>query len=130
MTDSASTPTVTVRDVAFVRTGDKGDTLNVGVVPFKESDFDDLARLLTIEVIRDTFGEIVKGDVTRYEFPGIRALNFVLTHAMDGGVSRSITLDEHGKQKQSLVADIELPDWPRPIDPSSWADGLTAPTAG
>lgn len=111
---------VTLRQVAFVRSGDKGDTLNMGVVPFKESDFDDLKRILTVELVRNTFGPVVHGDIVRYEFNGIKALNFVMQHALDGGVSRSITLDEHGKQKQSLMADIELPSWPRPADPESW----------
>ena len=112
---------ITLREVAFVRSGDKGDTLNMGVVPFKESDFDDLARILTVDLVRQTFDPIVRGEIKRYEFKGIKALNFVMEHAMDGGVSRSITLDEHGKQKQSLMADMELPGWPRPPDPDSWS---------
>ena len=100
--------TVTLRELAFIRSGDKGDTLNLGVVPFDEADYELLCRVLTVEKVGETFAPVVAGEITRYEFPGIRALNFVITGALDGGVSRSITLDEHGKHKQSLLADIEL----------------------
>ena len=104
---------VTLREIAFIRSGDKGDTLNLGVVPFDERDFELLKDVLTVEKVRETFAPVVRGEIRRYEFPGIRALNFVLTGALDGGVSRAITLDEHGKHKQSLMADIELEvgDW-------------------
>lgn len=105
--------TVRLREMAFVRSGDKGDTLNMGVVPFNEEHFDLLKRVLTVEKVRETFAPAVRGEITRYEFPGIKALNFVMSGALDGGVSRAITLDEHGKHKQSLMADIELEvgDW-------------------
>jgi hypothetical protein len=112
--------TVLLRHVAFVRSGDKGDTLNMGVVPFDEDDFEALKDVLTVDLVRETFGPIVTGDIVRYEFTGIRSLNFVMDGALDGGVSRSITLDEHGKQKQSLMADIVLPGWDRPIPDHLW----------
>lgn len=99
---------VRLRELAFVRSGDKGDTLNLGVVPFEEANFELLKRVLTVDRVRQTFAPVVKGDIRRYEFPGIKALNFVMDGALDGGVSRSITLDEHGKHKQSLMADMEL----------------------
>ena len=104
---------VRLREIAFIRSGDKGDTLNLGVVPFDEADFELLKGVLTVEKVKETFAPVVRGEIKRYEFPGIKALNFVLTGALDGGVSRAITLDEHGKHKQSLMADIELEvgDW-------------------
>lgn len=112
--------TVLLRHVAFVRSGDKGDTLNMGVVPFDEDDYDELKSILSVELVRRTFGPVVTGDIVRYEFTGIRSLNFVMEGALDGGVSRAITLDEHGKQKQSLMADIELPGWSRPVPERLW----------
>jgi len=103
---------VKLREVAFARSGDKNDTSNVGVIPYDPADFELVKREVTVERVAELFGPLVRGDVTRYELPGIRALNFVLTGALGGGVSRSLALDVHGKAYGSLVLDldIEVPD--------------------
>ena len=102
------TKTVKLREVAFARSGDKGNTSNVGVVPYREEDLPLLAEQLTVERIKDLFGPVLHGSVTRYELPGISALNFVLTEALSGGVSRSLGQDLHGKAYASLVLDVDL----------------------
>jgi hypothetical protein len=104
--------TVQLREVAFVRSGDKGNTSNVGVVPYREQDLEMLATQLSVEKVRALFAPVLYGDITRYEFHGISALNFVMTEALGGGVSRSLGQDLHGKAYASLMLslDVEIPD--------------------
>ena len=59
--------------------------------------------------MREVFGELVKGEITRYELSGTSGLNFVMTQALAGGVSRSLRADPHGKSYQSLILDMEIP---------------------
>lgn len=101
--------TVSLRDVAFARAGDKGNTSNVVVVPYDEDDYDWLREVLTVERVREVFAPLVHGAIERYEVPGIRALNFVMQEALAGGVSRSLGLDLHGKAHASLMLSITLP---------------------
>lgn len=100
--------TITLREIAFARSGDKGDTSNIGLVPFDEDDFDLLAREVSADRVAHLFGELVRGGVHRYEFSGIRALNFVLERALSGGVSRSLNLDAHGKSWGNLLLTMEI----------------------
>jgi hypothetical protein len=89
--------TVRVGDVAYLRSGDKGDIANVAVIPRDEADYEWLGREVTVERVAEAFGPIVRGRIVRYEVPGIRAYNFVLEEALHGGVARSLNLDVHGK---------------------------------
>lgn len=95
--------TVLLREVAYSRSGDKGDISNVGVIPYRESDYAWLCEELTVDRVRAIFGELVQGSITRYEWPGIKALNFVMEEALSGGVSRSLNLDAHGKSWGNLI---------------------------
>ena len=99
-----------LRDIAHSRTGDKGDTSNISVIAFDEADYQFLREHVTVERVRAHFGGIVTGDVTRYELPSIGALNFVLTGALGGGVTRSLALDAHGKSLSSALLTLDLPD--------------------
>lgn len=99
---------VPLRDVAFSRAGDKGDVVNVSVIPYDEGDYELLVEQLSAERVRQRFEGLVRGPVRRYEVPGIRALNFVLEGALGGGVSRSLALDAHGKSYASLVLTIDV----------------------
>jgi hypothetical protein len=69
-----------------------------------------LREQVTADRVKAHFAEIVHGEVTRHELPMIGALNFVLTDALGGGVTRSLAFDAHGKGLSSAVLDIELPD--------------------
>jgi hypothetical protein len=100
--------TVKLREIAFARSGDKNDTANVGVVPYDPADFELVKREVTVERVGALFGPLVRGTVTRYEMPGIAALNFVLEGALGGGVSRSLALDAHGKAYGSLMLELEV----------------------
>lgn len=86
-----------VADLAHGRSGDKGDTCNVGLVAFDADAFAILREYVTADRVAEHFGDLVKGTVTRYEMPNIHALNFVLTRALDGGGTMSLRSDHLGK---------------------------------
>jgi hypothetical protein len=104
--------TVPLREIAHARSGDKGDTSNVGVIAYDEADYPLLRDQVTVERVRTIYGTLVLGEVTRYELPTIGALNFVLRGALQGGVTTSLALDPHGKTRSSLILDlpIDVPD--------------------
>jgi hypothetical protein len=97
-----------LRDIAHSRTGDKGDTSNISVIAYDEADYPFLCEHVTAARVRAHFARIVTGEVTRYELPTIGALNFVLTGALGGGVTRSLALDAHGKSLSSALLTLEL----------------------
>jgi hypothetical protein len=99
-----------VRDIAHSRTGDKGNISNISIIAFDAKDYERLARALTPEVVRRHFAWVVKGEVERYELPQLGALNFVMTQALGGGVTRSLALDPHGKCLSSYLLEYDLPD--------------------
>ena len=99
---------MTLREIAHGRTGDKGDTCNISLIAFHERDYPLLVRQVTAERVRRHFAGIVHGDVTRYEMPTIGALNFVMTRALGGGVTRSLALDAHGKTLSAQLLDLEI----------------------
>lgn len=99
---------IELRTMAYSRSGDKGDTSNIVVAPFDEADYEWLRRHLTVDVVREQFKTLVRGKITRYEMPGTRMVNFVMEGALQGGVSRSLNLDMHGKSRASLMLGIQL----------------------
>jgi len=98
--------------LAHSRTGDKGDSQTISLIPYDESDFALLAHSVTPEVVRRHFGRLVLGDVRRYDLPLLSAFNFVLEQALQGGVNESLALDTHGKSRSSvfLALEIDIPD--------------------
>lgn len=99
-----------LRELAHSRTGDKGNTSNISVIAFDPMDYERLRRHVTAERVKAHFDGIVRGDVVRYEFPKIAALNFVMSDALAGGVTRSLALDAHGKSLSSALLDLDIPD--------------------
>ncbi len=99
-----------LRDIAHSRTGDKGSTVNISLIPFDERDYPRLLRDVTADGVRRHFAEIIAGDVVRYEVPSIAALNFVLHGVVGGGVTRTQALDAHGKSLSSALLEMEIPD--------------------
>jgi hypothetical protein len=97
-----------LRDIAHTRSGDKGDTSNISVIAHRMEDFEVLRQAVTAPSVKAHFQDIVKGDVIRHELPALGALNFVLQHALGGGVTRSLALDAHGKCLASLLLDLEI----------------------
>ena len=84
-------------DLAHARSGDKGDTANVGVIALKPEWFPLLQRELTRERVKAHFRGVITGDVDRYELPNLNALNFLLHGALDGGGTLSLKTDAQGK---------------------------------
>jgi hypothetical protein len=97
-----------LREIAYSRSGDKGNTSNICFFPYHDKDYPLLLERLTVETIRQKLGGLVAGKITRYEMPGSMGLNFVLEEALAGGVSLSLRTDPHGKALQSLVLDIDV----------------------
>ncbi|HJY24230.1 MAG TPA: hypothetical protein VJ649_00990 [Actinomycetes bacterium] len=97
-----------VAELAHGRSGDKGDTCNVGLVAYDDAGFSLLQREVTAERVREHFGDLVRGTVTRYELPNIRALNFVLTGALDGGGTMSLRSDHLGKVMYAWLLRMEI----------------------
>ena len=98
-----------VADLAHGRSGDKGDICNVGIVAYDDGGYAVLRRELTAERVRDHYGDLVRGTVTRYELPNIRALNFVLTGALDGGGTLSLRSDHLGKAMYAWLLRMDIP---------------------
>ncbi|MDN7176837.1 hypothetical protein M0D69_02120 [Caballeronia sp. SEWSISQ10-4 2] len=99
-----------LRQLAHSRTGDKGNTLNVSVICYHARHYDHLLAHVTPERVKAHLSDVVKGEVTRFELPGISAMNFVLGRALGGGVTRSLALDAHGKSLSSALMDLEIPE--------------------
>mgnify|MGYP000962782432 CR=1 FL=1 len=100
---------IRVYDIAHCRAGDKGDTSNISAIAYDEAGWKILREQLTAERVMEKFKHVAKGPVHRYELPKLQALNFVIEHALGGGVTRSLAQDAHGKSLSSLMLQIELP---------------------
>lgn len=99
-----------LRELAHSRTGDKGNTLNISVICHDARHYDHLRAALTAERVKAYLGDVVLGDVVRYELPRLAAFNFVLGNSLGGGVTRSLALDAHGKSLSSALMGLELSD--------------------
>lgn len=109
-TRAPTDPTRVVRliDLAHARSGDKGDTSNIGVIARKPEWLPILRERLTPAVVKAHLAALVQGDVTRYELPGIHALNFVCARALGGGGMASLRNDPLGKGMAQLLLALEL----------------------
>ena len=103
---------VSLLKLAHARSGDKGDTANVGLIALKDEYYPLLVEHVTAEAVKQHFGPMVKGDVERFELPNLGALNFLLHGALGGGGTLSLMTDAQGKTFSTalLRMNIELPD--------------------
>jgi len=99
---------VKLRTLAHARSGDKGDTCNIGVIARSEAVYDWLRESLTAAVVRRFFRGIVKGKVVRHEVPNLLALNFLLEKALGGGGTVSLLLDPQGKTLSQALLEMEV----------------------
>jgi hypothetical protein len=99
-------------DIAHARSGDKGDTANVGVIALEPRWYDVLQKFVTRERVVEHFRGMIEGDVERYELPNLNALNFLLHGALDGGGTLSLKTDAQGKVYSSALLRmiIDVPD--------------------
>lgn len=98
--------------LAHARSGDKGDSANIGVVAYAPEIYPILVEQLTAERVRAHFSAWVHGEVKRYELPNLWALNFVMRCALDGGGTVSLRTDAQGKVLSAalLRVELEVPD--------------------
>src|SRR5688572_23970377 len=98
--------------LAHARSGDKGDTANVGLIAYDAAHYDLLRQRVTAERVKAHFGPLVKGEVERFELPNLHALNFVLHRALDGGGTVSLLNDAQAKVTSTalLRMEIDVPD--------------------
>lgn len=98
--------------LAHARSGDKGDTANVGVIALKEAFYPLIVREVTAEKVKEHFGEMVKGEVERFELPNLGALNFLLHESLGGGGTLSLMTDAQGKTFSTalLRMKIDIPE--------------------
>src|ERR1700680_1059708 len=99
---------VQLADFARARSGDKGDLANIALFAPDDAVYAALLREVTAERVRAHFGRFVRGEVERFEVPNLRALNFVLHEALDGGAARSLRSDPLGKSYGSLLLRMEI----------------------
>ena len=99
-------------DIAHARSGDKGDTANVGVIAMRSEWYPILKRELTTERVATHFRGMITGSVERYELPNLDALNFLLHGALGGGGTLSLKTDAQGKVFSTALLRmvVEVPD--------------------
>lgn len=94
--------------LAHARSGDKGDTANVGLIAFRDEIYPILVREVTAARVKDHFKGICKGEVDRFELPNIGALNFLLHESLGGGGTLSLMTDAQGKTFSTALLRMEI----------------------
>lgn len=94
--------------LAHARSGDKGDTANVGVIALRDEFYPLLTREVTEEKVKQHFGEMVKGAVERFELPNLNALNFLLHESLGGGGTLSLMTDAQGKTFSTALLRMKI----------------------
>ena len=99
-------------DIAHARSGDKGDTANVGLIALRPAWYEIIASEVTRDRVAEHFRGMIEGGVERYELPNLNALNFLLHGALDGGGTLSLKTDAQGKVYSTalLRMTIDVPD--------------------
>ena len=99
---------IQLRSIAHARSGDKGDTANVGLIALKPEYYPILAAHVTAERVKKHFAGICLGTVERYELPNLGALNFLLHQSLDGGGTLSLKADAQGKTYGAALLRMEI----------------------
>ena len=94
--------------LAHARSGDKGDTANVGLIAFRDEIYPILVREVTSARVKEHFQGICKGQVERFELPNLGALNFLLHESLGGGGTLSLMTDAQGKTFSTALLRMEI----------------------
>lgn len=94
--------------LAYARSGDKGDSANIGIIVREERFLPIVHAQVTAAVVAHYFDHLVKGDVTRYSLPGLRAYNFMMEDALGGGATASLGLDSQGKNYGQMLLSLPV----------------------
>lgn len=101
--------TIPLGEIAHARSGDKGNHANVGVIAWTDAGYEYLGKVLTESRVAEFFLPLRPKQVQRYELPGIRAYNFLLSDVLGGGASRSLRVDSQGKTLGVAILSLEVP---------------------
>ncbi len=93
---------------AYARSGDKGNISNIGVIARKAEYLPYIKSALSTEAVKNYLSFSVKGNVTRYDLPGIDAINFVCEQALDGGGMASLRNDALGKGMAQILLSMPI----------------------
>ncbi len=110
-----ATKTVRLLKLAHARSGDKGDTANVGLIALKPAYYPILRQTVTAARVARHFHGLIRGPVERFELPNLCALNFLLHGALGGGGTLSLKTDAQGKVYSTALLRLEVPV-PRDLD--------------
>jgi len=99
-----------VKDIAYARSGDKGDVVNVGVLALNDDAYRTLVKVLTPERLKRHFGDWVRGDVDVFPMPNINGFNILLHNALGGGATKTLRYDVTGKAFSTALLRMELPE--------------------
>ena len=99
---------VPLRQIAHARSGDKGDSANIGLIALKPEHYPVLVEQVTAQRVKEHFRELCKGNVERFELPNLHALNFLLYEALDGGGTVSLRTDAQGKTLSAALLRMEV----------------------
>lgn len=99
-----------LNQVAHGRSGDKGNISNVCIFARNPEDYEKLKELVTVERVKAHFGDMVKGEVIRYEVDSLKGMNFVMYEALGGGATLSLRLDSLGKSMASAFLRMKI-EW-------------------
>lgn len=94
--------------IAHARSGDKGDTANVGLIAREPRYYEALVREVTAARVKQHFAGICEGEVERFELPNLGALNFLLHKSLDGGGTLSLKSDPQGKTYSTALLRMEI----------------------
>ena len=97
-----------LRQIAHARSGDKGDTANIGLIALKPEYYSVLVREVTAERVKQHFRGVCLGEVERFEIPNLHALNCLLHESLDGGGTLSLKADAQGKTYSSALLRMEI----------------------
>jgi hypothetical protein len=120
--------TIQLVHLAHARSGDKGDTANVGVIAYDPAHYGLLRDALTPEAVKAHFGDLVGGEVERFELPNLGALNFLLHGALGGGGTMSLMTDAQGKVFSTALLRMEI-DVPEAVAEAARGRGFSPEVA-
>lgn len=95
-------------EIAHARSGDKGNSTNIGLIALRPEDYPLLVEQVTADRVKQHFAELCEGEVHRYELPNLNALNFVLEKSLDGGGTVSLRIDAQGKTYSAALLRMEI----------------------
>ena len=114
---------VPLYEIAHGRTGDKGDRLNVSIIPYDDSGYTVIADQATEERMLSMFRHRGATEVRRYDLPKLKAFNFVIENVLQGGVNNSLNLDGHGKTLSFHALTMTVRVSPKVLDAAKEARG-------